>query len=310
MPPSVQEPVQPPVIQPGRPPVDTDPLLLGPPLFTRQNRPLDAPKFTPSSRPATVAPPSALWSMDPAVRPTLNIPEVPAADSPQSAPTHQPGKPRFGPSEPAPGGLPSGLTGPSAHPAEGAVPSAGHASGLPVPSGAPAAHPGVPAPAEPSGLSGPPAPAERPDPFVSRPPAAPSGAAGPAARPDPFVPRPPNAPAQPPMTQNQGPFLPRPEPGAIRPEQPVTPQNQGPFLARPESPADGPFLARPAATPPGPGFSVPPAGLGADSGAADLPSGLQSAPARSAGPPAWPPVGPGVDEDAPSGLPQRDPEAD
>ena len=32
-------------------PADDDPLLLGPPLFTQQNRPLDSPRFTPSAHP-------------------------------------------------------------------------------------------------------------------------------------------------------------------------------------------------------------------------------------------------------------------
>ncbi|MDT5032241.1 MAG: hypothetical protein QOC94_2412 [Actinoplanes sp.] len=162
------------------PPADVDPLLLGPPLFTQQNRPLDAPQYTHTARISGVDTPLAnptspaqfsglrgageARSLEP-VRPDR------LGDLPPSAPTHQPGKPRFGSpqSEPVDGGMPSGLGGPAAQPATAAPAAAASASGLPGHAG--------PGPAAPDISSFRPGQADQP--VAGRPAPGPSYAAGP-----------------------------------------------------------------------------------------------------------------------------------
>jgi hypothetical protein len=72
----------PPPVRPVAP-VDVDPLLLGPPLYARQNRPLDAPQFTPSVRPEPAEQPPAgpVAALPPPAYPDLLTP----SDRPASA---------------------------------------------------------------------------------------------------------------------------------------------------------------------------------------------------------------------------------
>jgi len=74
---------------PQRPQVapDTDPLLLGPPLFAQQNRPLDAPRFTPSARVPEAAVPQQNTPSPNGTAFQQPIPDP--AQRPESA--HQPG---------------------------------------------------------------------------------------------------------------------------------------------------------------------------------------------------------------------------
>ncbi|MDT4990920.1 MAG: hypothetical protein QOH97_812 [Actinoplanes sp.] len=128
--------------EPPAPPVDVDPLLLGPPVFTQQNRPLDAPQYTHTARISGVDAPLAGPTSPAQFSGLSGVGEAPSlepvrsdrlGDLPPSAPTHQPGKPRFGSpqSEPVEGGMPSGLGGPAAQPASAAPAAAASASGLP-----------------------------------------------------------------------------------------------------------------------------------------------------------------------------------
>ena len=115
-------------------PADVDPLLLGPPLFTQQNRPLDAPQFRPSARPAASAAPA-------------HPPAPASADLPVAAgrtPSGGPGEPA--PAPPAPAG--TGHGGPTG-PSEASPLGSGHPAPPPVEPGRPsmpAPQPGRPAP--------------------------------------------------------------------------------------------------------------------------------------------------------------------
>jgi hypothetical protein len=77
-----------PAVAEPEPTQEIDPLLLGPPIFDKQNRPLDAPQFTPSARsraadePTPVQAPSRAPDQPPAAAPA-------AAWEPGSAPTWQ-----------------------------------------------------------------------------------------------------------------------------------------------------------------------------------------------------------------------------
>ena len=227
----------------------------------------------------------------------------PPAGPPQSASTHQPGKPMFGgpQSEQAVSRLPSGLTGAGAQPPVPAAPAPGQASGLVAQSGAtpeqtgeaqsqspflprPAATPGQPAgaPSQPAGgpgqlagtfgqLAG---ASDQSAGTLGQPGGQAAGILGqPVGQPgEGQVPdRPDQADAQP------GPFL-------RRPGQPPASPGQGPFPNRFEQSA----VPQSALVPPEP---AEPSGLPADS----------ALPARSS----WPPAEPGPDDDAPSGLPPR-----
>jgi hypothetical protein len=86
---------------------EIDPLLLGPPIYDRQNRPLDAPRFTPSARPSTAEDPVS-WPATggPAPEPSGTAPQ-PAGWAAESspAPPWQPAGPVGGLQ---PGGGPAG----------------------------------------------------------------------------------------------------------------------------------------------------------------------------------------------------------
>ncbi|MGX6603817.1 hypothetical protein ACWKSP_16975 [Micromonosporaceae bacterium Da 78-11] len=99
-------------------PVDIDTLLVGPPSFRQQNRPLDAPRFAQSARPATrVEALQGLASTDPAAHGPASqtdpgagvVAETPAMGVPETPVMQEAGQPSPGgpgrPSLPQPGGL-------------------------------------------------------------------------------------------------------------------------------------------------------------------------------------------------------------
>jgi hypothetical protein len=85
--PALAAPVEaPPAVAEPEPTEEIDPLLLGPPIYDRQNRPLDAPQFTPSARaPGEPAPAPGSWP-DHAQASPIQAPAQPAAAAAPTAP--------------------------------------------------------------------------------------------------------------------------------------------------------------------------------------------------------------------------------